>query len=64
MERIEVYKTEKAIVRLHFPDLTDEERERRRKKLEQALVEFYKSCVDSGVDWEKFVVQSTAQKED
>lgn len=31
-----------AIVRVHHPDLTDEEREKREEQIKKALIEFYR----------------------
>ena len=33
-----------CIVRVHHPDLTEEEREKRIEEIKKALVEFYKEC--------------------
>ena len=33
-----------AIVRVHHPELTDEERELRVEEIKKALIEFYKEC--------------------
>ena len=33
-----------AIVRVHHPDLTEEERKIRVEEIKKALVEFYKEC--------------------
>ena len=33
-----------AIVRIHHPELTEEERAKRVEEIKKALVEFYKEC--------------------
>lgn len=45
------YKTEKAIVEVHFADLTEEERKKQHERLEQGLVKFYKEVIKSGEKW-------------
>lgn len=45
------YKTEKAIVEVHFADLTEEERKKQHERLEQGLVKFYKDVIKSGEKW-------------
>lgn len=51
MEKVIRYQTDKAIVEVHFAELSDEEREKQHKKLEQALVKFYMDVIKSGVEW-------------
>lgn len=62
--RTEVYRTERAIVTLHFPVLTPEERKKREKALEKALSDFYHGCVDHGIDWDELVERSRAKRQE
>lgn len=45
------YESEKAVVEVYFADITDEERKKRQKEIEKALVRYYKEVVASGVEW-------------
>ena len=62
--RMEVYRTEKAIVKLYFPCLTPEERQVRENDLKKALVDFYHSCVDAGIDWDELMANARKEKEE
>ena len=41
----ETFRTEKAIIRVHYPDISDEENARRKKILEKAMIEFWKDKI-------------------
>lgn len=45
------YKSEHAIVEVHFADISDSERQKRQKKLEEGLEQYYKSVVKSIGRW-------------
>lgn len=45
------YETDKAIVEIHFADITDSERQKRKKKLEEGLIRYYKEVIRSGFKW-------------
>ena len=51
MEKVIRYKTERANIEVHIPDLTDEERAKRKNMLEQAAIKFYKDAIKSGFKW-------------
>ena len=45
------YKSEHAIVEIHFADISDSERQKRQKKLEEGLEQYYKSVVECIGRW-------------
>ena len=45
------YESEHAIVEVHFADITDSERQKRQKKLEEGLIKYYKSVVECIGKW-------------
>ncbi len=45
------YKSEHAIVEIHFADISDSERQKRQKKLEEGLEKYYKSVIECIGRW-------------
>lgn len=62
--RTEVYRTERAVVTLHWPVLTPEERKIREKRLEKGLEDFYHACIDHGLDWDEIVKKARAKRKE
>lgn len=54
-EKITEWQTERAFIKIHQPILSEEEYEKRRKKIEKALERFYKGIIASGLDWDECV---------
>lgn len=52
-EKITEWQTERAFIKVHQPILSEEEYEKRRKKIEKALERFYKGIIASGLDWDE-----------
>lgn len=55
--------TRNAIVRIHRPILTPEERERREKIVRAALAKFGRAAMERGVDLEAWSAMKRAQRE-
>lgn len=54
-EKITEWRTERAIIKVHQPILSEEEYAKRRKKSEKALERFYKGIIACGLDWDECV---------
>lgn len=54
-EKITEWRTERAIIKVHQPILSEEEYAKRRKEIEKALERFYKGIIACGLDWDECV---------
>lgn len=54
-EKITEWRTERAIIKVHQPILSEAEYAKRRKEIEKAIERFYKGIIACGLDWDECV---------